>query len=32
MIGRLLRMGRLSEKRGKGEVLTNDVLRAASKI
>jgi hypothetical protein len=32
MIGRLLRMGRLSEKRGKGEVLTNDLLRAASKI
>ncbi|KAF1942593.1 hypothetical protein EJ02DRAFT_162695 [Clathrospora elynae] len=32
IIGRLLRMGRLSEVRKKGEVLTNEVLREASKI
>jgi hypothetical protein len=32
MLGRLLKMGRLSEKRAKGEVLTNEVLREASKI
>jgi hypothetical protein len=32
MIGRLLKMGRLSEVRKKGEVLTKDVLREASKM
>lgn len=32
MIGRLLKMGRLSEVRKKGEILTKDVLRQASKI
>lgn len=32
MIGRLLKMGRLNEKRTKGEVLTKDVLKQASKI
>ncbi|KAF2622730.1 hypothetical protein BU25DRAFT_414979 [Macroventuria anomochaeta] len=32
MIGRLLKMGRLSEVRKKGEVLTKDVLRQASKM
>lgn len=32
MIGRLLKIGTLSEIRKKGEVLTNDVLREASKI
>lgn len=32
MIGRLLKMGRLSEVRKKGEVLTKEVLRQASKM
>ncbi|KAI4709100.1 hypothetical protein J4E89_006502 [Alternaria sp. Ai002NY15] len=32
MIGRLLKMGRLSEVRKKGEVLTREVLKEASKI
>ncbi|KAF1837540.1 NUDIX domain-containing protein [Decorospora gaudefroyi] len=32
MIGRLLKMGRLSEVRRKGEVLTKEVLREASKM
>lgn len=32
MIGRLLKIGRLSEVRKKGEVLTKDVLRQASKM
>ncbi|KAF2786425.1 hypothetical protein K505DRAFT_330368 [Melanomma pulvis-pyrius CBS 109.77] len=32
MIGRLLKIGRFSETRKNGEVLTNDVLREASKI
>lgn len=32
LIGRLLRMGRLSEVRKKGEVLTKEVIREASKI
>lgn len=32
IIGKLLRMGRLSEVRKKGEVLTRDVIREASKI
>lgn len=32
MIGRLLKMGRLSEVKKKGEVLTKEVLREASKI
>jgi hypothetical protein len=32
MIGRLIRMGRLSEVRKKGDVLTKEVLREASKI
>jgi 8-oxo-dGTP pyrophosphatase MutT (NUDIX family) len=32
MIGRLLKIGRLSEIRKKGEVLTKDVLRQASKM
>jgi 8-oxo-dGTP pyrophosphatase MutT (NUDIX family) len=32
MIGRLLKMGRLSEERKKGEELTKEVLRSASKM
>ncbi|KAF1840553.1 uncharacterized protein K460DRAFT_371753 [Cucurbitaria berberidis CBS 394.84] len=32
MIGRLLKMGRLSEEKKKGEVLTKEVLREASKM
>ncbi|KAJ4313131.1 8-oxo-dGTP diphosphatase [Neodidymelliopsis sp. IMI 364377] len=32
MIGRLLRMGRLSEERKRGEVLTKEVLKEASKM
>jgi hypothetical protein len=32
MIGRLLKMGRLSEVRKKGDELTKEVLREASKI
>ena len=32
MIGRLLEMGRLSEERKKGEVLTKDILRKASRM
>jgi hypothetical protein len=32
MIGRLLKMGRLSEKRRKGEELTKEVLREASRL
>ncbi|KAF2869309.1 NUDIX hydrolase domain-like protein [Massariosphaeria phaeospora] len=32
MIGKLLTMGRLSEVRAKGEVLTNEVLKEASKM
>jgi hypothetical protein len=32
MIGRLLKLGRLSEVRKKGEVLTKDVLKQASKM
>jgi hypothetical protein len=32
MIGRLLKVGRLSEERKKGEVLTKEILREASKM
>jgi hypothetical protein len=32
MIGRLLKMGRLGEVRKKGEILTRDVLKEASKM
>lgn len=32
MIGQLLRMGRLSEVRREGEVLTREVIREASKM
>jgi hypothetical protein len=32
MLARLLKMGRLSEERKKGDMLTKEVLREASKI